>query len=95
MPNAHLAFVEQGKIVAYLLNPMHPDNGGKAAFFQTLGFEVDRWFELALAGKVAKTVESIQAASMLWRVVSRHRAEDQQWSSAFGLSMADRERPDW
>jgi hypothetical protein len=44
---------------------MHPDNGGKAIFFQALGFELDRWSELAtalrklaLAAQVAKTVES-------------------------------------
>ncbi len=72
LPNAHLAFVEQGKIVAYLLNPTHPDNGGKAAFFQMLGFEIDRWFEfstalreLALAGTVTKTVESIHGSKYI------------------------------
>ena len=65
LPNAHLACVEQEKIVAYLLNPTHQDNGGKATFFQTLGFELDKWSDLAtalrkvaLAGRVTKTVES-------------------------------------
>jgi hypothetical protein len=65
LPNAQLAVVEQEKIVAYLLNPTHPDNGGKATFFQMLGFELDKWSELAtalrqlaLVGKVVKTVES-------------------------------------
>jgi hypothetical protein len=65
LPNAHLAVVEQEKVVAYLLNPTHPDNGGKATFFQMLGFELDNWLDLAaalrqlaLGGKVAKTVES-------------------------------------
>ncbi|MEJ7712567.1 MAG: DUF6883 domain-containing protein [Pyrinomonadaceae bacterium] len=33
LPNAHLALVERGKITEYLLNPAHPDNGGKAPFF--------------------------------------------------------------
>jgi hypothetical protein len=28
--HAHLAVVERDKIVDYLLNPAHPDNGGKA-----------------------------------------------------------------
>lgn len=72
LPNAHLAIVEQEKIVAYLLNPMHPDNGGKATFFQALGFELDRWSELAtalrrlaLAGKVAKAVESIHGSKYI------------------------------
>jgi hypothetical protein len=65
LPNAQLAVAEEGKIVAYLLNPTHPDNGGKATFFQMLGFELDNWSELAtaprelaLADKVPKTVES-------------------------------------
>ena len=30
--------VEEEKITEYLLNSAHPDNGGKAAFFQKLGF---------------------------------------------------------
>ena len=33
LPNAERALVEREKIVNYLLNPAHPDNGGKAAFF--------------------------------------------------------------
>jgi hypothetical protein len=32
--NAHLAIVERSKIVDYLLNSAHPDNGGKALFFE-------------------------------------------------------------
>ena len=30
LPNAHLAIVDQETIVDYLLNPAHPDNGGKS-----------------------------------------------------------------
>jgi hypothetical protein len=36
--NAHLAVVDRGKILDYLLNDAHPDNGGKARFFASLGF---------------------------------------------------------
>jgi len=36
LPNANNANVEREKIVDYLLNPAHPDNGGKAEFFGTL-----------------------------------------------------------
>lgn len=36
--NAHLAVVERQKLVDYLLNASHPDNGGKAKFFASLGF---------------------------------------------------------
>ena len=65
LPNAHLAVVEREKITEYLLNAAHPDNGGKAAFFQNLGFDSDDWQamaealrKLALTGDVAKRVES-------------------------------------
>jgi hypothetical protein len=47
LPNAHLASVEREKITAYLLNPEHPDNGGKAAFFVALGFGSEGWETLA------------------------------------------------
>lgn len=49
IPNSHLALIEREKITDYLLNPEHPDNGGKAAFFAALGFSSDRWETLAEA----------------------------------------------
>ncbi len=65
LPHAHLAIVEQGKIAGYLLNPAHPDNGGKAAFFFSLGFHVDDWpvladafRELALRAPVVRRLDS-------------------------------------
>ena len=65
LPNAHLATVEPEKVAEYLLNPGHPDNGGKAAFFQMLGFERINWSvfaaalrKLAIMGEVTKSVES-------------------------------------
>jgi hypothetical protein len=38
LPNAEKAIVELEKLSDYLLNAAHPDNGGKAAFFEGLGF---------------------------------------------------------
>jgi Domain of unknown function (DUF6883) len=38
LPNADKAIVDRTKIADYLLNAAHPDNGGKAAFFESLGF---------------------------------------------------------
>lgn len=65
LPNAHLAIVDEKKVVEYLLNPMHADNGGKASFFQTLGFDRDNWRafvtalrSVAVSGEVVRTVES-------------------------------------
>jgi len=43
--------VEREKIVGYLLNPGHADNGGKAAFFMQLGFKTEQWEILAAALK--------------------------------------------
>ena len=38
LPNASRALIEEQKLGEYLLNPAHPDNSGKAAFFLRLGF---------------------------------------------------------
>ena len=65
LPNAHLALVEREKITDYLLNPAHPDNGGKASFFLSLGFKRHDWqpfsralCDLARTAQVAKTIDS-------------------------------------
>jgi hypothetical protein len=47
LPNAHLALVGGDKIAEYLLNPAHPDNGGKAVFFFAMGFQIEDWHVLA------------------------------------------------
>jgi len=49
LPNAHLAVVEREKITEYLLDPEHPDNGGKAAFFAALEFSRSDWETFANA----------------------------------------------
>ena len=49
LPNPDRAIVSQEKLVDYLMNPAHPDNGGKAAFFISHGFRPEHWQELALA----------------------------------------------
>lgn len=43
LPNAQLAVVEREKVVDYLLNPAHPDNGGKVRFFFAMGFTCRDW----------------------------------------------------
>ncbi|HOZ46244.1 MAG TPA: hypothetical protein PLO37_02445 [Candidatus Hydrogenedentes bacterium] len=49
LPNADKAEVPERKIVAYLLNPEHPDGWGKAAFFTRLGFSRAAWNALDAA----------------------------------------------
>ena len=51
--HAHLAAVERHNVVDDLLNSAHPDNGGKAQFFESLGFSVD--------GAVSSHTESRQS----------------------------------
>ena len=63
LPNAHLAIIEYEKITQYLMNSAHPDNGGKAAFFVSLGFSEDSWQTLESA-LVAIAFESPLTKSM-------------------------------
>jgi hypothetical protein len=49
LPNANSAIVEREKVLEYLLNAAHPDNGGKAAFFSGLGFYRNDWQGLVTA----------------------------------------------
>ena len=63
--NAHLAVVERHKVLEYLLNAAHPDNGGKAKFFQLLGFTRENpellgaLHTVAQMGEVVEMVDSI------------------------------------
>jgi len=58
LPNPDKLVVEREKIVDYLLNPSHPDNGGKAEFFGKLGFRRKEWEPLAAALRtLAQTAE--------------------------------------
>ena len=61
--NPHLAIVDREKILSYLLNPGHPDNGGKAQFFMSLGFKTENW-EI-LAGELRKLVISADAIKVM------------------------------
>ena len=65
LPNANLAAVDRTKVVEYLLNREHPDNGGKADFFIGRGFSPGDWDAfaaalrlLALSASVTRTMES-------------------------------------
>lgn len=49
LPNAHLAIVEEEKIIGYLLNPAHRYGASKARFFLEFGFRLDDWKALARA----------------------------------------------
>jgi hypothetical protein len=72
LPNAATCAVEKEKLVSYLLNPAHPDNGGKAAFFLSLGFTLDNWeiFAAALV-RLAQTTDLAQSMESLhgWKYV--------------------------
>ena len=64
--NPHLAIIDRHKVVDYLLNAAHPDNGGKARFFAALGYSVDTVERLidalrtvAATGEAVDRVESV------------------------------------
>ena len=64
--------VEREKITEYLLNPEHPDNGGKAAFFIALGFSSEGWEtfadalrKLALAAPVSREMETVHGINYI------------------------------
>ncbi len=64
LPNAANAVVEKSKIVEYLLNSSHPDNGGKAQFFFSMGFSVHHWEVLSKAFReAAANLEIFQCTS--------------------------------
>ena len=81
--NAHLAVVDRGKIVDYLLHEAHPDNGGKARFFTSLGFSRDDPERLVMAlrdvaehGDVVKSAESVHGEKYVVEgSLSRHTQE--------------------
>lgn len=64
--NGHLAVVERRKIVDFLLNSAHPDNGGKAHFFESLGFSLDNPEQLVNAllaiGQSGEVVDSARSS---------------------------------
>jgi hypothetical protein len=66
LPNPDNLLVEREKIADYLLNPAHPDNGGKAEFFEKLGFRRSEWQTLAAALRtLAQTTDVTHRAESL------------------------------
>jgi hypothetical protein len=65
LPAADRAVVELTKVAGYLLNASHPDNGGKARFFEALGFPASEPALLiaALKGLAVSGEVVLQAAS--------------------------------
>ena len=49
LPNLDRVVIEKGKIVDYLLAPLHPRGAGKERFFRGHGFRIDEWQLLAAA----------------------------------------------
>ena len=61
LPSASAAIVDERKISLYLLNPAHPDNGGKAAYFEALGFARSQPSVLAEAIRQAATGDILKS----------------------------------
>jgi hypothetical protein len=67
LPNSELAVVEARKVTEYLLNASHPDNGGKARFFETLGYAMSDVMQLVAALRTAGA-----SGEVVQRLESRH-----------------------
>ena len=86
--NAHLAVIDRSKVLDYLLNEAHPDNGGKARFFASLGFsreDPDRLIkalrDVAEHGEVVSSAESAHGQKcVVDGQVSGQTQESRQWS---------------
>jgi hypothetical protein len=86
--NAPLAVVDRSKVVDYLLNEAHPDNGGKARFFASVGFSREAPEHLMKAlrgiaehGEVVSSAESVHGEKYVvdgW--LSVHTQESRRWS---------------
>jgi len=95
--NAHLAVIDRGKIVDYLLHEAHPDNGGKARFFASLGFSRDDPERLVTAlrdvaehGDVVKSAESVHGEKYVVEgSLSRHTQESR-WARVRTVWIIDR-----
>jgi filamentous hemagglutinin len=66
LPRDKNAVIDVEKVTRYLLNPKHPDNGGKAVFFELLGFRraapeglVRGLRAVGVSGSAAVRVESV------------------------------------
>jgi len=82
LPNRHLAFVTEDKVVEYLLNPAHKIGGSKARFFLAFGFSTDDWqtmaevlVELGQSHKVAH-VDRSSPFGIMYRVIGHLRTPD-------------------
>jgi hypothetical protein len=66
VPGGDRALIPREKLTDYLLNSGHPDNGGKAVFFQSIGFchaETELLAlvlrQIATTSEIAEIVESV------------------------------------
>jgi hypothetical protein len=62
LPLAEYAFVDQRKIVDYLLSVTHPDGQAKARFFVSFGFQPNQWKQLADALRSVGTSNPVSAS---------------------------------
>src|SRR5436305_1649137 len=102
LPNAEKAIVEREKVANYLLNAAHPDNGGKAAFFEELGFRRADPETLAKAlqksahqAEVTRPQHRPMARNMLWLAKLNRRLGKPLTCKQFGLSIRAWTWLDW
>lgn len=86
LPNARLALVDRAKITEYLLNPEHPDNGGKSAFFVALEFSRSDWDtfanalrRLVLTAEVKESMETVHGKKYIVDGELQNPADKEAW----------------
>jgi hypothetical protein len=95
LPNADKAVVEREKIVDYLLDSAHPDNGGKAQFLERLGFRRSEWKILAdafltLARKAEVTHSTKSPHGQIYVIVGRIESPDGKAASVQTVWIVDK-----
>ena len=95
LPGADKLVVERGKIADYLLNAAHPDNGGKAEFFERFGFRRSEWKVLAdallaLAHKVEVTQSMKSPHGQKYVVVGRIESPNGKTASVRTIWIVDK-----
>ena len=65
--NAHLAIVDRSKVLDYLLNEAHPDNGGKARFFGLLGYSREELLKLRVSDVAVESSAPAEFSELVMR----------------------------
>ncbi len=92
--------INEEKIADYLLNPAHPDNGGKAEFFEKLGFRRKEWKILAAALRMLAQTANVSGCTesphgRKYVIVGRIESPDGRVAQVQTIWIVDKWTRDW